>query len=85
MKYFVAIKFNQEEWDGAFLDIRANQSLHTLMRMCDQISGTEFRWASCPGGKDPVYTEQSSPVYFSYNTETGDERTWEIFVAQGEV
>ena len=84
MTYYVAIKFDQECWDGSFLDLRVDQTLQTLMHICDQISGKAFKWAACPGGKDPAFPEQSSPVYFSYDLETGDERTWEIFEAEHE-
>lgn len=82
MNYFVAIMFDQEDWDGSFLDIRVDQTLQVLMVMCNQISKKDFRWAACPGGKDPAYPKQSSPLYFSYDPETGDERTWEIYEAE---
>ncbi len=83
MKCYVAMRFDPEAC--ALLEICAHPNVAKVWEMCEKLSGRRFDWAACPGGADPEYPEQLTPIYFSYDKESGTEGTWEIFVAKGEV
>lgn len=83
MKYFVAMMFDSDE---CFIrTMLVHKDVDQLKAWCDSTNTVSFKWASCPGGPDPVYPGRLTPVFYSYNPVDGTEGDWEIYEAPGEV
>jgi len=78
--YYVALQLNLD--DCIPTNILVHEDLRSLQIACDKTSRTQFRWASCPGGRDPECPDDMTPVAYSLDLRTGEERSWEIFKSE---